>query len=457
MTATATMEPLQPVYTRRGLITVFGWLLLGDFTLTLMETVMPSLLPLELKSVGAGNAAIGIIVGSIPAFLNVILNPIISTTSDRHRGPRGRRIPFILWPTPFVTICLILIGFVGPISRGLHATLFGDWISLGTFTLIIASVLVVLFQILNLFVASVYCYLFADVVPLGLMGRFLGLMRLVSQLAGFLWGRYIFGQAATHMSAIYVGVGTVYCISFIAMCMGVREGNYPPPPPKAAISGVIHWLRTYFTECFSDRIYICVFLITSLFMVANATNILWVFYCRDELHLSLDQIGAIVGWCSLVSIPGVVILGSAVDKLNAMWITLWGLAVCAGASIFGAQLITGYESLLIYMIAYTVGLLCFTVAQIPMYMMVFPSSRYGQFCSANAMVSSLAIVISNWLVGVVVDKVGGYKVLLPWRTLSWVLVLIPLLIVWKRWRQYGGLRSYVPPSFSGPPEGLVTE
>ena len=39
-------------YTKAGLFAIFAWLLWGDFCLTLMEAVVPSVLPLKLKSLG---------------------------------------------------------------------------------------------------------------------------------------------------------------------------------------------------------------------------------------------------------------------------------------------------------------------------------------------------------------------------------------------------------------------
>ena len=46
-------------YTKAGLLVVGAWLLWGDFCLMLMETVVPSIIPLKLKSLGASDAMIG--------------------------------------------------------------------------------------------------------------------------------------------------------------------------------------------------------------------------------------------------------------------------------------------------------------------------------------------------------------------------------------------------------------
>ena len=109
-------------YNRKQLGWLIFWLLWGDFTLTLMVSVMPQLLPISLKGIGASNILIGFVTASLPTAINVVMNPFISTISDRHRGPRGRRIPFLLWPTPFITLFLILIGFSTDIGGWLAGT-----------------------------------------------------------------------------------------------------------------------------------------------------------------------------------------------------------------------------------------------------------------------------------------------------------------------------------------------
>ena len=80
-------------YTRLQLIAVCAWMLYGIFCFCLMEALVPSLLPLSLKRFDASNTMIGILVGSIPGILNFIVNPIVSTRSDRTRTRIGRRMP----------------------------------------------------------------------------------------------------------------------------------------------------------------------------------------------------------------------------------------------------------------------------------------------------------------------------------------------------------------------------
>src|SRR5438552_18465144 len=82
-------------YTRASLALLFLWLLWGDFCFTLMETVVPSILPIKLNALGASNWIIGLIVITIPNAMNTAINPLVSFRSDRFRSRWGRRIPFL--------------------------------------------------------------------------------------------------------------------------------------------------------------------------------------------------------------------------------------------------------------------------------------------------------------------------------------------------------------------------
>ena len=77
------------VYTRKQLAKVCLWLLWGDVCFILMESVVPSILPLKFGRLGASNTAIGLILVTIPLLINGIANPVISFRSDVIEKPVG--------------------------------------------------------------------------------------------------------------------------------------------------------------------------------------------------------------------------------------------------------------------------------------------------------------------------------------------------------------------------------
>jgi len=241
-------------YTKRGLIVLFVWMLWGDFCYTLMEAVVPSILPIKLKSLGAANTTMAVILSTLPGILNTTICPWVSFWSDRYRSRWGRRIPFILWTLPFLTLFLILLGFSQPIGHGLHRLVFAasGYLSATTVAVVMIGIFMVGFQFFNMFVGSVYWYLFNDVVPKEVIGQFLGLFRVVGGLAGVLYNYFIFKYAESHMTEIFLGAALLYFFGFGLVCLRVKEGEYPPPPEYVGgQTGLFAGLKTFFVECFS--------------------------------------------------------------------------------------------------------------------------------------------------------------------------------------------------------------
>jgi hypothetical protein len=56
-------------YTKLGLVSLFAFLLWGDFCWQLMETVMPSVLPLKFADIHADNWEVGLIMATIPSLM----------------------------------------------------------------------------------------------------------------------------------------------------------------------------------------------------------------------------------------------------------------------------------------------------------------------------------------------------------------------------------------------------
>ena len=194
-------------YTKMGVVKVIFWLILGHTFFILMQTVLFSLIPLKVKDIGVSDFGVNLIAGTIPSVMGYIMGfligPIISFKSDRHRGKRGRRIPFLLWPIPFIGLFLILTG---------HAPAMGSWIALhlniskAGVMIGLTAVCMACFTFLTGFVSSIFFLLIADVVPGEYMGRFMAVFMVLGSVSGLIWNVYIYGTAFKHMTAIVSGL-----------------------------------------------------------------------------------------------------------------------------------------------------------------------------------------------------------------------------------------------------------
>jgi len=235
-------------YTPKTLAVLFFWLLWGDFCYILMETIVPQVLPLKFKALGASDTMIALIVVTIPNLINIFVNPFASFRSDRHRSRLGRRIPFLLWTVPPLAVFLVLMGLSPDFGAMLHKAL-GDgtgW-SENTIVLVLLGTFMILFSVFNSVVNAVYWYLFTDVVPEHLLVRFMSLFRVVATGAGAVFSYFLLAHSTSHTTAIFIGAAVLYTVGFGAMCLFVKEGSYPSPAPLLGDGkGLACAVQTYF-------------------------------------------------------------------------------------------------------------------------------------------------------------------------------------------------------------------
>ena len=101
------------------------------------------------------------------------------------------------------------------------------------------------FKFFNMFVGSVFWYLFNDVVPPQFLGRFMGLFRIVASGVTVLYNYFIFQYSVTHMRQILTGAALLYFFGFGLMCLRVKEGPYPPPPDVDRPRGLLGGLKAF--------------------------------------------------------------------------------------------------------------------------------------------------------------------------------------------------------------------
>ena len=163
-------------------------MLWADLCLQIMEN-LPNIIPLQLKWLGASDKSIGFVKDSLQALLTLCVVPIIGMQSDRHRGPMGRRRPFLLWCSIPVCLFLVGLGFASPLTRFLHEVLSPVPVvgtaAPATVGIVLITIFTAGFFFFNNYIIQVYQYLIADVVPREVMGSFIGLYRAIGALGAF--------------------------------------------------------------------------------------------------------------------------------------------------------------------------------------------------------------------------------------------------------------------------------
>ncbi len=434
-------------YTAGSLAVLFGWLLGGDFCFHLMESIFPSILPILLNQLSAPNWLVGLFITTIPSILNATVCPAISFISDRHRGPLGRRIPFILYTIPFLCVFLILIGQARHISGWLvQAGLFRDETAVA---LILIGAFVVGFQFFNMFVASVYYYLFNDVVPRQFLGRFLAAFRLAGVLATGAFYFFIFPHAETKASYIFLGVALLYGAVFAVMCLRVKEGGYPPVEKLRGDNPIFSGLKAFFREGYTQRYYWLFYLTVAFWAMATTGNVFLIFFAKS-LGITLEQFGLYTGGAAVVTAVLLLPCGILSDKFQPIRTLLFSTSALALFSLLPLVFLffPMNPSLVFPVWCIVFGLsvpvtALFFASEMPIYMQLLPREKYGQFCASTSLVRSIAAMVAGVSCGLFLDRAKGfsehpehaYRYLPIWFSVFQGLSALCLWMLYREWKK----------------------
>ena len=457
-------------YTGFGLIMVFIWLLWGDFCYALLEENLPNVLPLKLKELGAGDTTNAVLNKSMGYTVAFLLAPVISFRSDRTRTRLGRRIPYLLWSAPFMGLFLVLIGcyesLTNVVTGGASGmSILGYTLSRTQVSVAVLGVLIVGSDLAGIFANTVYYYLFNDVVPPQYISRFFSLFRIVASFAGMAYNTWILPHSMTHFRLIFILAGVGYTLGFVLMCLFVREGAYPPPPPNVdGRRGVISSVKTFAVECFTHRLYWWFFIANTLFFTSKLASMFLIIRNTRSLGLTLDEIGRMMTWVIGIALLLQYPAGWLADRFHPMRVyvmaRIWEMLGTAAACVW---IFTdfGHRGNLAYLYFVMLGFmplrLVADAAELPMYMRLLPRDRFGQFCSANGMVRAFVMIFGSVAAGMFIGAMEPwwgerrYTWVAGWQLMFQAAAAFFLVLLYGQWKAHGGLTSYVPPGVTPAP------
>jgi len=434
------------VYTSGGLAVLFLWLLGGDFAWNMKERAVIPVAQLMLRNLEASDFMVGLLIGSLPAALGMILGPIVSVKSDRHRGRFGRRIPFLLIPTPFIVLGMTGLGFTPMLADALHAAMGPDspgrsFIGIGIFI-----VFWFVFEVFTVIANVIFGALINDVVPHALIGRFFGLFRAVGLIAGILFNYQIMGHAESHYLEIFIGAGLLYGLGFAMMCLRVKEGDYPPVEQRVRTGSPLKPVVSYFRECYSNPYYRWLFLAATFGMLANApVNSFSVFYAKS-LGMSMDTYGKCIALTYVFSLTLAYPLGALADRLHPLRLGLWVTALYSVAMLWAGLVVDDAKTFMIFFVAHGVIAGGYLTVIASLGQRLYPKMMFAQFASAWGLMFGVGYILTTPLMGLVLDASGhDYRLTFLAAGSIAALGVAAFVVSYKRFLRLGGHESYVPP------------
>lgn len=437
-------------YTKRSMAVLFGWLLWGDFAFTFFEQIFGRFMPLYLKDLNASNTLIGITTGSIAGLVNVFFLPNISQWSDRLRSKLGRRIPFLLVVTPLTIMSLLGIGFAPEIGTWVHdhvTASIAPTITTTTTLLTLLCVFAISFHFFNMILVNAYNWLLRDVVPQVFMARFLSWFRVVGTVAtvAFLW--YVFPTMLTHRKETFVAISVFYFIAFMLMCWQVKEGEYPAPEPHAEGSNLLKRYGAYFHDCLALPIYRNYFLVTVLVILATwCAGSFLSLYAKHTLGLSMDEMGQIWTYSAILSAFAFAPAGWLCDRFSPIKVSLTSLVVMLAGYILAYFLVDNKSSWLIYSLAMALPGVTWGLGSLALTMQLFPDRVFGQFSAGLNVFGCGGVIGGNYLIGWLMDWTNShYQYVFLWSAFFYALSILPMYLVYRDWKKFGGPKNYVAP------------
>ena len=437
-------------YSLLRLLLVGASMLLATQSLALLcNHLIPGIAPVLMDRCGASAAQIALVIGTLPYVFNFVLNPIISTVSDKTRTRRGRRIPYLILSAPVMALLLVMIAWTPEIAGLLHRFVLPT-VELGKLKLVTLGVLISLFMLVYLFPGSVVEYLIADVIPRECIGRYQAFTSLASTGLGFCFNKFILAVATEHTKPVLALCALLYLGVYILQFFVVREGKYPPVADR--ITGgasparrAVEYVGLFFRQCFSRRIFIFLFISVGLNRASTICRVMFnVLFATKELGMSMAEYGDVMAYGALGSALVVLPLGKIMDRTHPIYLYFIGGIIIIITNVLGYFFVWGPKSFLILGISIPVVYAIQNLAWGPLGINLMPRDKYGQFCSAQAMVVSLTVSAGSLLGGKLIDRFG-YRVIFVWDFVATALATLALLVVFYDWKRLGGRNNYQPP------------
>jgi maltose/moltooligosaccharide transporter len=417
------------IYYKKDLLRVFFWLYIGQFTFWMQVVAIPVLFPLLFAKKGFSVGQIGTLWSLMPLG-GLIIFPILGVMSDHTRTRWGRRRPYDLFTTPFWFVGLILLPFAQTYWQAFAAMILVGFSAAGS---------------------SVLDAFYNDVVPPRLMGRFVGGMRFLGAAGALIFQLFTLRLFDAHPIAVFLTIATVGFIGEMLMLFNVKEGEYPPPPPRKSVLNVV---GEFVREGFANR-YIIFFWLT-MGVTAFGGPVMGTYFnlyftdANTGLGLSTAKLGQLLAMGTAIGLILIIPAGWFVDRFGPK--RLWGWS---GLGVGLVQILMFFvaKDILTVSILYALFAVINTVMTatlLPLMYCFIPKDKFGQLSGSNRIVTSILQIIAvnalGWMITLSNNQYGG---LFIFGGIAYMMAPVFLWLMLRQPYPYGNMET------SMDPDGLV--
>lgn len=416
-------------------------IVLVNAALQVMWIVYNSYVPLYLQ--GGNVGALGEGAANIPGFgmnpaltgfimtldniLALFIVPFVGMLSDSSKSKIGRRMPFLLYPMPFMVIALLVIGFIPglipPENSGNLSAL------IGLFIPFFVALTVILLG--NAFMDSPKSALLFDWTPSSkrTLANSIGILvatltTIVVVLSSSLLFE-IFKPLPFLLSAAVLLIAVLLVWFFVKDAPTPSEVVEEQLTPKKILA-VIGSLKP-------DRKRSLIYFIISMFLAYLGVGVLQAFLTSYAVSVTGMDAGTAGMLMAIFAIGGVVVALPAawlVGKTSRRLMSIVGFIIMAAGSVL-LTIIPNPTLLMVMMILFAVGWILANVGQTPMMAEHAPTDSYlATFISMLGIIATISNIVGPNLGGWVVQLFGNnYTAIWPVIAISFVLAIIFMIPV----------------------------
>ncbi len=192
----------------------------------------------------------------------------------------------------------------------------------------------------------------------------------------------------------------------------------------------------------------------------TVTSVFNVFFFR-EMNLDLAKIGKFSAIAGMAGMPALYFAAIFADRWHPLRVNVqlrvFLVVMYVSSTVWIFVTLPGEVFFYLYMATSMLAVFqnaMLGVCELPMYMRLLPKSRYGQFCSAQALLRSFCVMVGGTLAGAFIDGMKilhhgsnfAYRYISVWGSLFSIITAMLGIYLYLHWRRLGGDEKYHPPA-----------
>ncbi len=400
-------KPVERRVLTPAMYALFALLLIGALGWSLKERAIPDLFKFQLRRFSDNTVLLNSLLGALPALLSMLVGPAVGAWSDRTRSCLGRHIPFLMVCVPLISLSLIGLAYSQRLGNWLWSLAQSAPQEQSTFVLACMCVCWTAYSLFTIIGNALFIGMINDVVPRAIIGRFFGVLRIVSlAVGGIFFYSYFTKELTEAVQSIILSVALAYFLCFVTVCVGVsalrRVTRAPDGMPADGVLAGEGVGDTAATPWKFPLLFIAVALGAICVLPANINS----YHAIGQFHVDYHEYGRTVAAGYAMSILLALPIGWLADRYHPVWIGFVAMLLYACCMLAAWWLVIGPLSYLLWLFVHVVLAGAFLTGTASLLPVMLPRQQFSSLAALSASLTALLTVLFTMLIGYLLDRNG---------------------------------------------------